>query len=302
MRAKLPDPTSLLHRSGVAILFAMPTLVLVGLFLLYPFASGYVLSLYEWNGLTAKEFVGLDNFRELLFEDKVFAQAFGNNIKLSLMTVGGNTVLGFLLALAIHREVAGWKIFRAVYFLPAVLPLAATGLLWAGIFEPHFGVANGLLELLGLEQFQRLWLGDMKLALYLIAAVSIWRAVGTPMLIFLAAMQNIPAELYDAAEVDGAAGFRRLWYITLPLTKSVVVTTVVLLLILSFKIFDLIWVMTLGGPGYATTVVGTYTFMNMLKFYKFGYGAAMSTLMSTGVVVFYLLYLRFVEPRDTYQY
>jgi ABC-type sugar transport system permease subunit len=169
------------------------------------------------------------------------------------------------------------------------------GLLWGRLLDPTFGPINSLLKALGWAQ-PPVWLGDPNLALFPIIAVSIWQYAGFPMIIFLAAIENIPAEIHDAATLDGVTWWQRTLQIILPLVMNVVAVVVMLQLIFSFKVFDIVWAMTTGGPGNASSVLGVYLYRIAFEYTQFGYGSAVAVMMFLIIFTMSLIYLRLFQP------
>jgi ABC-type sugar transport system permease subunit len=264
-------------------------------FLALPLFQSLILSLYRWNGISQPVWVGLDNFRHLLTDDKVFILSLKNNIIFSIFTTFGTIILGFLLALAVERRVRGWRIFKVTYFLPVMMASTVVGLLWGRLLDPTFGPLNTLLKALGWAQPPS-WLGDPNLVLFSIIAVSIWQYAGFPMIIFLAAIESIPGEIHDAATIDGVNWWQRATRIILPLVMNVVVVIVMLQLIFSFKVFDVVWAMTTGGPGDASSVLGIYLYRTAFTYTQFGYGSAVAVAMFVIIFTLSMLYLRLFQP------
>ena len=282
-----------LRRSRVAYLFVAPAYLLMFAFMAYPLVESLILSFYEWNGIGPRVFVGLDNFRFLL-EDTVFLKALKNNLIFSALTTAGTVVLGFLLAVAVERRVLGWSIFKIVYFLPVMMSGTVVGLLWGRLYDPTYGPINSLLHRLGWEN-PPVWLGDPNVALYAIILVTIWQYAGFPMVMFLAGMESIPPEIHDAATLDGVNARQRMTQIILPLVKHVVSVMVLLQLIFSFKVFDIIWAMTTGGPGEATTVLGIHLYRESFTYTHFGYGAVIAVVMFVIIFAMFTAYQRLVR-------
>jgi ABC-type sugar transport system permease subunit len=284
-----------IRRNYIAYLFLTPAFFLMIVFLAVPLIQSLILSFYQWNGINQRTWVGLENFRRLLTDDSVFLLALKNNTFFSLSTTTGTVVLGFLLALAIERRVRGWRFFKVAYFLPVMMSTTVVGLLWGRLFDPVFGPINTLLKSLGWQQPPD-WLGDPNLALFSTIGVSIWQYAGFPMIIFLAAIESIPAEIHDAATLDGVTWFQRATRIILPLVMNVVAVIVMLQLIFSFKVFDIVWAMTTGGPGDASNVLGIYLYRTAFRYTQFGYGSAIAVMMFLIIFILSMVYLRLFRP------
>ncbi|MDQ0474740.1 carbohydrate ABC transporter permease [Labrys wisconsinensis] len=256
-----PDPglPAALRRNWPAIVFLSPAAIVLLVFMAIPMANSIVLSFQSWNGMSAPVWVGLRNYRAL-FGDRLFLIALGNTAYFTIVTVILQTTLPLLVACLLNAGIRGGVLFRTLYFMPVIISLAISGLLWAMIYEPNFGVLNEFLRSIGLGGLTQLWLADRRTVMPSIIAVSIWQSLGFYLVIYYAAMQNIPGELYDAAKIDSANALQRLWHVTVPMLRPVIVLVVVLNTINGIKVFDQIWVMTAGGPNHASDTLGTYLY------------------------------------------
>jgi len=283
-----------IYRARLGILFLLPAFSLIIVFIAYPLARSLYLSFFEWNGITKPDFVGLENFKYLL-HDKSFLNALKNTIVLALLSTIGIVGLGFLLAVAIERRVKGWSFFKFIYFLPVMLSMTVVGMLWGQLYDPTYGAINVFLKASGVEN-PPVWLGDPDIALYAIAAITIWQYTGFALIVLLAAMENIPTDIHDAATIDGINGWGRITHIIFPLVKPVFAVLVMLQIIFSMKIFDIVWVMTRGGPGEATSVLGVYLYKNAFVYTHFGYSSAIAVVMAIIIFTLSMIYQRFVNP------
>lgn len=260
-------------------LFLLPALAIYGVFVLYPIVQSLRYSLYEWSGISPGfEFVGLENYRTLL-RDPVFWKALRNNVILVIASIAIQLPLGLGLAMVLEERLRGWRIFRTVWFLPLLMSTVAIGLLWNYIYDPTFGLLNTLLNAVGLDSWQRGWLGEQETALGSVIAVICWQYIPFYMVLFIAGLTTIPGDLVEAARLDGASGWRLFRTITLPLLRPVIRTAAILSLIGSLKYFDLIYVMTGGGPGDATQLMATYMYKNAFTQFDMGYGSAIAVAL-----------------------
>ncbi len=276
------------QRNGIAYLFILPAFTFFILFIVYPLADGLTLSLFRWDGLGERQFVGLNNFIGL-FEAPNFYRAVKNTVLFTVVTTVAKIVLGFLLATTLHFEVPGWKIFRAIFYLNVILPMTAVGVLWGAILNPHSGPLAAGLGLFGLELPSLL--GNPKLVMWVLSLIDIWKYSGFPMIFLYAAMEGIPHDLYEAAVLDGCSQFQRLLYVTLPLTMPVLLTITLLQTIFSFQVFDIVFTMTKGGPGYASEVLTHYLYQEGFWFLRFGSASATAVLLLLVILVFSTLYI-----------
>jgi ABC-type sugar transport system permease subunit len=248
-----------LGRNWLPIAFLSPAAFVLLVFMAVPMANSIILSFESWNGMSEPVWVGLGNYRAL-FGDRIFLIALGNTAYFTLATVVLQTTIPLLIASLLSSGIRGGVFFRTMYFIPVIISLAISGLLWAMIYEPNFGILNEFLRSIGLGNFTQLWLADRRTVMPSIIAVSVWQSLGFYLVIYYAAMQSIPTELYDAAKMDNANALRRLWHVTIPMLRPVIVLVVVLNTINGIKVFDQIWVMTAGGPNHASDTLGTYLY------------------------------------------
>lgn len=274
----------------ISYLFVMPACLFLLIFLAIPFLQSFNYSLYEWNGISSAIFVGLENFKTLL-QDDYFWNAFKNNVIFTSVTTIFTCLFGFLFAVAIDRRLKGWFVFKLTYFIPVMISMTVVGVLFGKIFEPAFGILNSMFGYLGLESLQLAWLGDPDIALYSIIGVTIWQYSGFTMLLFLAGIEGISPEIHDAATIDGVSGFRRIVNIILPMVKRVLYMVIMLQIIFSFKVFDIVWVMTRGGPGSSSDILGTFLYKTAFRNEQFGYASSISVAMTITIFIVAIIYL-----------
>jgi raffinose/stachyose/melibiose transport system permease protein len=268
-----------IKRNGRYVVLGLaPALALYVLFVLVPILRSFVFGFYDWNGLSAPVFSGLSNFRRI-FSDPVFWQSLKNNLLVVVASIGGQVPLGILAAVALNGKLPGARYFRTAFFVPMILSTVVVGLLWSTILNSQVGVLKGLFAAVGLASMPD-WLGDPRIAIYTLCAVIVWQFVGLYMIIFLAALQNIPEELLEAAEIDGAGEAVKLFRIRLPLLRGTIAAAVVLCISGSMRSFDLIYVMTQGGPANSTEVMATYMYNKTFTVYQYGYGSAVSLVIA----------------------
>jgi ABC-type sugar transport system permease subunit len=271
-------------QSWTPYLWITPAIVIYFIFKIVPMVAGIYLAFLRWDGIEPAQFVGLQNFQRML-EDEIIAMALWNNVRYAFGTVIGKTVLSLFLALLLNQSLRGRGFYRTALFTPVVMSFVVVGILWAWLYNSQFGLINSILRGLGLDALILEWLGDTKVALWALMVVDIWKWYGFHMVIFLAGLQTIPTELYEAARMDGASRIRQLLSITLPLLQPVTIVNVTLSLMGAFNVFDIPYVMTEGGPANSTIVMALHVYLRGFKFYKFGYAAAMSYVMLVLVTV-----------------
>jgi multiple sugar transport system permease protein len=264
------------------LLFMLPYLVIFVLFRLGPTIAGVLVSFTSWKVIGGPQWVGLANF-QALGSDPLFGVALRNTLVFLLMAAPATVVLGLLLALLLNRPLYGRAIARTAIFAPYAVMFTVAGIVWNWIYDPNFGLINQGLETIGLRKVP--WLSSEQFALMAIAIVMVWWLTGYAMVLFLAGLQDIPQELHEAAMVDGATGSQRLRWITLPLLAPTTLVVVMLVVINVFQIFDLVYVMTNGGPGTSTLTLVHYMYVSAFAQLKLGYGSAIA------VVVFAILTL-----------
>lgn len=277
-----------------ALLLLAPALVIFVALVVYPLLNTVWLSLFDY-GLTnpVRRFVGLANYIEL-GRDSVFWLSLKNNIIILVGSVVIQVGLGLVFAAILERGIKhGVVIFRTILFAPMVMSVVAVGLLWQLIYNPSIGILSKAVAALGLTPPSQGWLGDPDIVVYAILGVACWQYTGFMMVLLLAGMQSVGAELYDAATIDGANDVQSFWYITIPSIRNVLIVAVLITMIGAFKVFDIVYVLTLGGPANASQVLGTYLFQNAFTFNRAGYANAIAVVLLLFTLILGLLQLRF---------
>lgn len=262
---------NVMSNKTVIALYVLPALFLV-LFLIYIpiILTGYY-GLMKWDGVGEMKFIGLDNYIKLV-QDKLFWESTWHSILLGLFSV--LSLIGYLIvSLVLASKIKGANIFRKIYIIPMLLSSVAIAQLWIKIFDPMNGLINSFLTSIGVENVP-LWLADPEIALYAIFIPIVWQYAGFYIIIIYAALVNVPEELIEAARIDGANAFQIAYKIKVPLISGVLKVLVILAIVGSLKYFDLIYVMTGGGPGHATEVMASYMYKEAFGKYNFGYGSA----------------------------
>ncbi len=271
--------------------FVLPNLIGYSIFILLPVIFSFVLSVMEWDGSrNPMVFVGLDNFKHLL-EDSTFRISFVNTIKYAVFTVPITVVAALLLAVLLNTKIKGISFFRTAFFFPYIASLVAVGAVWNMLFQPDYGPINNFLRFIGIANPPR-WVVSTKWAMAAVIIVSIWKYMGYYMVVYLAALQGISPTLYEAASIDGANGWKKLRYITIPLLTPTTFFVMIMLTIQCFKVFDLIYVMTGGGPGRSTNVLVNFIYDSAFVKFKFGYASAAAVVLFAIVLVVTLIQFR----------
>ena len=278
--------------------FLLPAAILyIGLVLL-PVAQAVYFSFFRWNGLgPIQNFTGLSNYTRIL-SDRVFLGALSHNIQIVILSLVIELPLALGLALLVRRQMRGRAAFRMVFFLPFVLSEVVVGVIWNFVFKPDGGLVNTLLLTLAPGAKPTAWLAEPTTVLYAVFAVITWKYFGYHMTLYLAGLQNIPPELEEAAQIDGCSRLQTLRYITIPLLGSTIRLSIYLSVLGSLQIFDLVWVMTTGGPVSASDTMATYLYKFGFQRFQLGYGSAIAAIMFLICFGFSLIYQRTVMRRD----
>ncbi len=266
-----------LRRNLIGYSFVLPNFIGFVVFTLVPVVFSFVLSFCEWDSAHPIKFVGLENFMGLLTDD-TFAISLKNTIWFTVGTVPSTIVLSLIMALLINQKIKGQVFFRSVFFFPYVASLVAICVVWNMLFSPDMGPVNSLLSALGVENPPR-WSASVDWALPAVIGLTVWKGAGYYMIVYLAALQGINREIYEAATMDGAGFFKTFFSITLPMLMPTTFFVSMMLIISSFKVFDTIYIMTGGGPGRATNVLVYDIYNTAFVRFEFGYASAISMVL-----------------------
>ncbi len=292
---------SMLKNKKTILSFILPGLIIYILIVIIPILNTIYHSAFKWNILGSKNFIGFDNFVNMFTRDKIFIKSMKNTFLLMISSLVIQTPLAILLAVALSGNIKFKRYYKTVFFMPNIIASVAIGLLWSAIYNPEFGIINRLLEAVGLNSLKRLWLADMKTVMPSIIVVICWQFIGYHMILYLAAIENIPKDLREAALIDGVNSVKMLWYITLPLIRHMIGIDVVLMATGSLRFFDLIYVMTNGGPNHASEVIASYMYYKSFRDYQYGYGSAVSVvLLVLCLVIAYILQRLFRSEKLEY--
>ncbi len=281
------------------ILFLLPALILFLLFVIYPIFQSIYYSLFNWKGFgPAEDFVGLDNFKDIL-TDEVFQIALRNGFLIVGFSLGLQLPLSLALAVLVGRDLPGRVFFRTAFFMPYVLSEVIAAIMWLSLYnpDPDRGFINAILILFPGGQAQP-WLGNTDTVLLAVFMALTWKYFGFHMLLYLTGLQNIPTEIEESARMDGANAFQSFFYITLPLLSSTIRTSVYLSVLGSLQQFILVWIMTKGGPVNASETMATYMYRFGFVRFQLGYGSAVAIYMFLLCLIFSLIYLRLTRQPD----
>jgi len=283
--------------------FLIPGLIFFVILIVFPFVSNVALSFTKWAGVHIPLWVGLSNYEKAL-TDKIFWTSFKNNLYLIIALTTIPTLIGLLLATILYDYISKkfgmgiFNFFRAGFYLPQVIPAVVSALIWKWIFQPDWGVLNYILRVIHLDFLAHNWLGDPKTAMSSIIVSMIWFQIGFPMVIFIAALQRIDPEIYEAAMVDGASWLQKFFRITIPLIRPEMFVVILTTTIFSLKTFGQVFAMTGGGPGTATMVASYFSYKNFFENSKVGYGATMSTVLSLIIIAITIVWVRIQTQQE----
>ncbi|MBU6349572.1 MAG: sugar ABC transporter permease [Chloroflexi bacterium] len=287
------------RRMVAGFLFVLPAVLFTVAMFIFPLLMTGWMSLHNWPLLGQATFLGIQNYVAMV-QDSQFWASLWFTTQYTLLVTPPIFILAFLLALLVNSALRGIGIFRTIYFIPVVIGLGTSSLLWVWLLNDRVGILNGILLDLGWIQQPVIWLVDKNLAMTAIVVSIVWKTVGFSMILLLAGMQAVPDELYQAAEVDGASYWQRLWYILLPLLRSTFALALVLSVIGSYLAFDQFYIMTRGGPQNQTITAVYWIFNNSFTYYKLGYGAALSIGLLVILGLLSVLQLRVLRDDTTY--
>ncbi|WP_368737763.1 carbohydrate ABC transporter permease [Bacillus sp. EB106-08-02-XG196] len=286
----------LLKLNLFAWVFLAPYLLFYSIFMLYPIVKGFIVSLYEWTIGNERTFVGLGNYKAM-FQDSFFWESLGNTLYFVVISTPTLVVVGILLALLVNAKLNGTGFLRSAFFLPHILSISVISSIWVFVLQPYTGLLNSVLKSIGVST-EVFWLSSPNLAWFSILLATIWWTVGFNMVLFLAGLQEIPDDLYEAARIDGANSWHCFRYITLPSLKGVILLVVVLQSIASFKLFGQSYLMTNGGPGTATRTLVQYIYETGFRANEMGLASAMSYVLFLVMILFALVQFKFLSKKD----
>ena len=278
-------------RNLIGYSFVLPNFIGYFIFVFLTVIFTFVLCVMKWDGSDAPmKFVGIQNFVKL-FHDSGFIISLKNTLVYAVWTVPLTMVAALLIAVLLNSKIKGIILFRTAFFFPYVASLVAVGAVWNMLFQPEFGPINEFLKFIGIQNPPR-WCASTDWAMTVIVIVSVWKYMGYYMVVYLAALQGISKDLYEAASIDGATGFNKFRYITIPMLTPTTFFVVIMLTIQCFKVFDLIYVMTGGGPGRATNVIVNHIYNAAFVDFKFGYASACAVVLFLIVLVITMIQFR----------
>lgn len=265
-----------------ALIFLLPALLGTLIFIVIPVICSFGLSFVQWDLLNPIKFVGFENYREI-FHDGLFYKILGNTIVFALSTSFLGVIIPLILASILNTKIRGSEFFKGAYFLPFITPMVVVGVVWAWIFDPNIGLLNQMLHL------HLNWLYDSKLAMPALIVVSVWKLVGYNMIIFLSSLSAISQSLFEAAKIDGANSFQIFKNVTIPMLSTTIFFVVIITAISSFQVFDLIYLMTQGGPFDSTNVLVYAIYKNAFEYFNVGKASAIAYVLFVIILVLTLI-------------
>lgn len=257
-------------------LYILPSFIFLFLFTYYPIVRSVYMSFFDWGLSNQRTFLGLENYRWLM-EDALFWRVLRNNLVYAAVTIPFAVGLGLIAAIILDQRLKKSSFYRAAFFSPTMIPMAAASMVWVFILTPNYGLLNYYMQKIGLPNIE--WLGDSRYALIALIFVGVWKYMGYYMVLILAGLQNIPAELYEAGLMEGAIGWKKFRWITLPLLAPTLFFVVIMAIINSFQAVDQIHLMTKGGPANSTNMLVYYIYQYGLRFWDMGYAATLTTVL-----------------------
>jgi multiple sugar transport system permease protein len=284
------------QRKLIPYIFLTPNLVVFTIFVFVPIVYSLWMSFHEWRGIDVPHFIGLQNFVEIA-QDGVFWVALKNTLVYAAGVVPLSMGLGLLAALGLNVVLPGRTVLRTIYFIPVVVSAVVVGTLSSWIFNDNYGIVNSVLRQSGFARVN--WLTSPQMAMITLIVSTVWIRLGFCMIVYLAGLQGIPHDYLDAAQVDGATAWQRFRLITFPLLRPSTFLLLILNVIYSFEAFDLVYVMTGGGPGYSTTVLPVYIYESAFELKRYGYANALGLILMVIILVFTLIQWRISQQGDS---
>lgn len=287
-----------MERRWVQMLFILPAFVIFSVFIVIPMLSSFYYSFTDWNGLNPDvHTVGFKNYKTLIHDSEVWI-SLKNTLYFAILVTILQNVISLVLAMLVDGTNWIFRFLRVLYLIPALLSALAIGYIWSYLYNPVFGIINTVLTDMGLSNWTQDWLGDPKWSMLSVVFTNIWQWTGLSLVIYLAGLQAIPADMYEAADIDGASKWKRFVHITFPLIAPSFTINILISIIGSFKVFDIIYVMTKGGPGTATESLAILLYKKAFNFNEMGYGTAIAVVMFLIILVISIIQLTILRRRE----
>lgn len=284
------------------LLLSLPGILIYTFAILSPIILSVYLGMTDWSGIAKPTFVGLKNFKSILFSDVTFWKSLMHAVFLALAYLFIQHPIALMFAIFIDK-IGGRaeKIFRTIFFVPAIIPVIVTSRMWVSLYDPQYGLINKALDFLHLGFLKHQWLGDPRTVLLSVIVILMWQGFGWALLIYYAGLKGIPEELYEAARIDGATGFKLYTTIIVPLLKPVIKVNFTIAIISALKQMETIYLTTNGGPGDASQFLANYLYIKAFSSYQYGYANAISVLFVIVCLAINLIFQKIFKP-ETYEY
>jgi len=278
-----------------AFLFLSPTLVIFTAFILFPVFFSFYLSFHSWNMFSGDTtFIGLQNYSRM-FQSAEFWQVLKNTAIYTIGTIPLNMVLSLWVAQILNKKFAGRKFLRTAFFAPVIISPVAAAVIWRWMYDPNFGLINYSISFLGMNSVN--WLNEPTAAMFALIIMGVWKTFGINMVLFSAGLQGIPDNYYEAAELDGAGKWAKFWHITVPMLSPTTFFILIMSMISSFQVFDIVYVLTSGGPMGSTKVLVFYVYEYAFKFFEMGYASAISYFLFAVLFILTMLQVKYLKSK-----
>ncbi len=274
--------------------FLLPALIIYLSVIVIPVFYSLFISLFKWNGVAKMEFVGLGNYKNLFFNDKVFLTALKNNLLWIVMTIVITMTVSLMFAVMLNNKFRGRTVFRALFYFPCVVAPIAVAIIWRWIYNPNIGFINQFFKVIGIN-YKQTWISDPKVSIYAVFFAALWQGIGSPMILFLAGLQGVSVDVLEAATVDGASPVKKFFFITIPLMKQTFVMVIANLITAALKVYDIVAGLTDGGPNNATQMLGTYMYSQTFQYNNVGMGTAVACVMLFMMMIVIVPYVNFTS-------
>lgn len=288
-----------LRQNMVAYAFVLPAMAFFLIFVCIPAVQTFLTSFTQWEGIGHKKFIGLQNYINIFSNNERFWIAIKNNLMWAACSATVPLAIGLIQAnLLIRGKVKYANVFQLIFFLPQIISSVVAAITWKWIYDPNMGPLNSALKAVGLESFTKPWLGDPGVVMLALLIVYIWIAYGFCTVVFCAAIQGVDEQLYEASRLDGCGSWRQFWNVTLPSIRQSMTTVLLLMIVWSFQVFDLVFTMTTGGPGYSSYVMSYYVYYEGFIANNVGFASALSMTLTTIILVFSKVFMKLREKGE----
>ena len=291
MKHKMNRLGNIADRVISPILFLLPSLSVYLVFTFGTLIYSFILSFTDWDGLTKNfNFIGFANYIKL-FKDATFYNALKNNMIWAVISLIIPMFLGLFLAVLVDRKIRGENIFKSIFYLPQTLSFVVVGVIWSWVYEPTEGIINSTLSAIGLGSLAQHWIGNTKLTIYSLILTGAWQITGYTMVLYLAGLRSISQDVIEASRIDGANNWQSFWHVVYPMLRNIRTVVIATIIINSFKVFDLVYTMTSGGPGEASNVLALFMYKEAFWKFKMSYGTAISVIQFLIILIVMVVYL-----------